>query len=50
MFDPTEDYLNIVSAEEQMGQVAQKREKVLEQAQSEMKGSSIKASCKLPIN
>ncbi|KAH8117501.1 hypothetical protein DFH11DRAFT_1505003 [Phellopilus nigrolimitatus] len=37
IFDPTEDYLNIVSAEEQMGTVAAQRQKELDDANSELK-------------
>ncbi|KAI5123319.1 hypothetical protein M0805_009340 [Coniferiporia weirii] len=37
IFDPTEDYLNIVSAEEQMGAVAAQRQKELEDANAELK-------------
>lgn len=37
IFDPTEDYLNIVSAEEQMGTVALQRQKELDEANGELK-------------
>ncbi|THH08195.1 hypothetical protein EW145_g2867 [Phellinidium pouzarii] len=38
IFDPTEDYLNIVSAEEQMSTVAARRQKDLDDANAELKG------------
>lgn len=39
IFDPTEDYLNIVAAEEQMSGVAASRQKEVDHVQAEMKGS-----------
>lgn len=38
MFDPTEDYLNIVAAEERMGVVEKKREGQFDKVNGEMKG------------
>jgi len=37
IFDPTEDYLNIVAAEEQMGHVAQIRQKEMDQVHADLK-------------
>lgn len=39
IFDPTEDYLNIVAAEEQMGHVEQVRQKEMDQVNSGLKGA-----------
>ena len=37
IFDPTEDYLSIVGAEEQMGTLAAKRQKELDEANNNLK-------------
>lgn len=39
IFDPTEDYLSIVSAEEQMGNVASKRQKELDDVNGNLKST-----------
>ena len=38
MFDPTEDYISMASAEERMVEVADQREKGLDKLTSEVKG------------
>ncbi|KLO10706.1 hypothetical protein SCHPADRAFT_856279 [Schizopora paradoxa] len=40
IFDPTEDYLTIVAAEEQMGHVAQVRQKEMDQVNTDLKALS----------
>lgn len=47
IFDPTEDYLTIVSAEEQMGAVALQRQKELDDANTELKCEP--QSCSLSV-
>lgn len=43
--DPTEDYLNIVAAEEQMGHVEEIRQKEMDQVSSDLKGVYCTMSC-----
>ncbi|EJD05965.1 uncharacterized protein FOMMEDRAFT_153312 [Fomitiporia mediterranea MF3/22] len=53
IFDPTEDYLSIVSAEEQMGSVATQRQKELDDANNNLKDllrtlDTARAACTRP--